>query len=154
MTHPHVTVLDSRFAQREVDRVFAGHQNLPFCSGLAINFIHSKPLSIHPIVRNTPIITYNTLTHPRISSRIWSFMVDFRITWTLRTGEVRNADRMKKKSACGNLSLGFTPQNLAYREGVSFRTYYSLKCLLIFRIHHSFRLLVRSVSSSDAVVRQ
>ena len=30
-------------------------------------------------------------------------------------GEVRNADRMKKKSACGNLSLGFTPQNLAYR---------------------------------------
>ena len=30
---------------------------------------------------------------------------------------VRNADRMKKKSACGNLSLGFTPQNRAYRMG-------------------------------------
>ena len=38
------------------------------------------------------------------------FMVDFRINWTLRSeNPVRNADRMKKKSACGNLSLGFTP---------------------------------------------
>ena len=34
--------------------------------------------------------------------------------------EVRNADRMKKKSAGGNLSLGFTPQNLASGLLVSF----------------------------------
>ena len=37
------------------------------------------------------------------------------------TGAVGNAGRMKKKSACGNLSLGFTPQNRTYLGSVEAR---------------------------------
>ena len=51
-----------------------------------------------------------------LTYRISVFMVDFRITWALGTGEVRNADRI----------WASTPQNLAYKEG---------KCLFVFRIH-------------------